>query len=71
MSSRANFLPPTLALILLEMVFWAGSRSTAELCDSKGKRPLLAFVSEESAAGLFRNEKGNKTKDNWLQFSSQ
>lgn len=48
---------PTLALILLEMVFWAGICNTAQLSDSKGKSPLLAFISEGSAAGLFRNEK--------------
>lgn len=46
---------PTLALILLEMVFWAGICNTAQLSDSKGKSPLLAFISEGSAAGLFRN----------------
>lgn len=47
---------PALALIWLEVVFWAGSSNTAQLSDSSGRSPLLAFVSEESASGFFRNE---------------
>lgn len=51
-----------MALLLPEVVFGAGGSSPAQLADSKWKSPLLALISEGSAAGPFRNDKQSSSK---------